>query len=491
MSQALPLSAEPSPASRRSNAWKWWLTLVLFAAAVLTYLDRQTMSLCEAEICGEFHLNNEQFGQLLAAFRGAYAISHLPAGLMADRVPMRLTYALAVGLWSAAGAAVAWARGFRPLLAMRAMLGVGEGFNWPCATRILANVFPVNDRGLASGIFNSGASVGSLIAPFIISTLAARFGWRTAFFAIGSLGFGWVLLWLATTKLHPDCLAAVNAGAKRSLAYRVRFAAGFLVIGTGLPLMAIYNGAEFWTHSRAWWAGVSAAAPLLQTWLAWLLPLILAGVVAWSLAVNGVKSIGFWMLAVVAVTINPCYYFLSDWIPKYMHDQRGLSAYSAGMVTVPIFVGGGLGGIVSGGIIKLLTARGWPLRAARGATLAVCSLLVGPVALVTQCDNVVAVIALLGLAALGITSIVANYNACQQDLSFAKVGAVAGVLGLASNVVSTVLNPLIGRHVDQTRSYTLIFVLLAVLPVASVAAVVVFDAVVHRGRTDTTGSPKA
>lgn len=73
----------------RSNAWKWWLTAVLFAATVLTYLDRQTMLLCGEMITKEFKLTDEQFGDLLAAFRWFYAFTHLAAGFLADRASVR------------------------------------------------------------------------------------------------------------------------------------------------------------------------------------------------------------------------------------------------------------------------------------------------------------------------------------------------------------------------------------------------------------------
>jgi len=119
------------------------------------------------------------------------------------------------------------------------------------------------------------------------------------------------------------------------------------------------------------------------------------------------------------------------------------------------------------------------LRGARGATLAMFGAMIAPVALITQFDNAAVVVILLGLAGLGITSIVANYTACQQDLSFANVGVVAGVLGMASNVFAAIANPYIGRYVDQTGHYALIFVLLAVLPILSVAAIIVFDSIIH------------
>ena len=480
VSHSSPAAVEPASAGSRGDAWKWWLTFVLFMATVLTYLDRQTVSLCGPIIRDEFHLSHERFGDLLAAFRWAYAITHVPAGWMADRMPIRLTYALAVGLWSAAGAAAAWVSGFRPLVFTRTVLGVGEGFNWPCSTRIVANVFSPNDRGLATGIFNGGAAVGSLMAPFVISPLADRFGWRTAFFAVGSIGFLWLGLWLVSTRRGAASHAAVNAGPARSIGYRALFSVAFLSIGVGLPWLAVYHGAAVWEPVLQWRAAVYAAWPALDAWLTYIPLFVLAAAVAVSLAVKGVKSIAFWMLAIVAVTINPCWYFLNEWIPMYMHDQHGLGDRSAGLVMVPIFVGGGLGGMLSGGVIKYLTTRGWSLRASRGTTMSVCALLVAPVALVTLCGSVAVIVALFALAALGMTAIAANYTACQQDLSFANVGVVAGILGLSSNVCSAVLDPRIGRYIDQTHGYTLIFVMIAVVPLVSVAAIIGFDAIIHR-----------
>src|SRR5208337_3768778 len=147
----------------------------------------------------EFGLNNKQYGELLASFRWSYALMQLPAGMMADRFSLRMTYGLAVGLWSLAGGAAAFVFRFPILLITRGVLGMGESFNWPCASRIVANTFPPSDRSLASGIFNSGAALGSLIAPTLIGSLALIFGWRAAFFAMGALGSLWLVLWFAVT----------------------------------------------------------------------------------------------------------------------------------------------------------------------------------------------------------------------------------------------------------------------------------------------------
>jgi ACS family hexuronate transporter-like MFS transporter len=414
-----------------SNAWKWWLTIVLFLATVLTYLDRQTMSLCASMVCKEFHLNDQQYGEVVSAFRWAYAVSHIPAGWLADRVPLRLTYALAVGLWSAAGMAAFFVASATQLLFTRSILGIGEAFNWPYATRIVATMLPPEDRGLASGIFNSGAAVGSLVAPLVITPIAIFMGWRWAFYVIGAGGLLWILLWVLATP-RGSTAHAVLGGLRRAPARK---------------------------EDR---------------------PPVRASLAGWSRAV--LLHPAFWMLFVVAITVNPCWYFLNEWIPKYLHDQRGFSYLSAGLVTTPIFLAADAGNLLSGGLIKLLTLAGWSLRAARGSTLVLAAALVLPVALVPRLECPPLCIALLAAGGLGITSIVANYTACQGDFSFANVGIVAGILGMSSNVFAALANPRIGAYVDQTGTYDRIFLLVGVVPSVSVAAILVFDSLVHGKR---------
>jgi len=409
------------------TGWKWWISIILFLATVLTYLDRQTISLCGSMISKEFNLNNEQFGQLLAAFRWAYAITHLLAGYLADHFNTRIIFAMAVGIWSMAGAAAAAVKNVFQLLVTRTVLGLGEAFNWPCATRITANMMTSEDRGLGSGIFNSGAAVGSLVAPLIIVPIAIKWGWRLSFFTIGLLGFLWIILWLAVTRKHSRVHSLLKGGGAATSDDELK---------------------------------PSRKVPVRQ----------------WAREV--LLHPAFWMLIVVSWTINPCWYFLNEWIPKYMHDQQRLGYLLAGMVTVPIFLGADLGNLFSGGLIKWLTHRGWSVRQARGFTLTCAALLILPVSLIKYADNIYVIVTLLGLAGLGITSFVANYTACQQDFSFGHVGIVAGILGMSSNVLAATVNPLIGKYIDQSGNYNLIFTLVAILPILSLLAILNFDRII-------------
>jgi ACS family hexuronate transporter-like MFS transporter len=431
--QTVPEKPELPEETETTNrdGWKWWISIILFLATVLTYLDRQTISLCGSMIAKDFHLNNEQFGQLLAAFRWAYAITHILAGYLADHFNTRIIFALAVGVWSLAGATAAAVRNVFQMLVTRSLLGIGEAFNWPCATRITANMMTSKDRGLGSGIFNSGAAVGSLIAPLIIVPIAIKWGWRAAFFVIGFIGVFWIILWLVATRKNTRANALLRGVSSED--------------GDDSKMVEP-KGRKL--SFRKW-----AAEVLLHP--------------------------AFWMLVVVSVTINPCWYFLNEWIPKYMHDQQSLGYLLAGMVTVPIFLGADLGNLFSGGLIKWLASKGWSVRKARGFTLLLAALLILPVMLIKYTQHIYIIVALLGLAGLGITSFVANYTACQQDFSFGNVGIVAGILGMSSNVFAATINPLIGRYIDQSGNYNLIFTLVAVLPILSLLAILNFDRIIN------------
>ena len=201
--------------------WRWWMCGLLFVATTVNYLDRQVLSLTAKEfIFPEFHWTDANYGTITAWFSIFYAVFMLFAGKFVDWIGTKKGYLWAIGVWSVGaclhafcGIATKWITNYETIeamrnaaqgtefiamtsvylfLAARAVLGLGEAGNFPAAIKVTAEYFPKKDRAFATSIFNSGASVGALIAPAIIPPLAWAFGWEWAFIIIGALGFIWM-----------------------------------------------------------------------------------------------------------------------------------------------------------------------------------------------------------------------------------------------------------------------------------------------------------
>src|SRR5262249_29854843 len=178
VSRAAPSVGDASIPAGRAAPWAWGICWLMFASTVLNYMDRQAIALVGPKIKDEFRIGNEDLGWVQAAFYLSYALCQLWAGYLADRWDVRRAYAGAVAWWSLAGVATAYSPTLGTLLACRALLGVGESFNWPCALRVTATVLPPADRSLGNGIFNSGAAVGAVLTPLVVPPLTVHYGWR-------------------------------------------------------------------------------------------------------------------------------------------------------------------------------------------------------------------------------------------------------------------------------------------------------------------------
>ena len=314
---------------------------------------------------------------------------------------------------------------------------------------------------------------------------------------MGGLGSLWLVLWFAVTRTQGTGCPTGRSGrrspshaalrAKRDLSPRGQwiFSTAFVGLGIGLPALAILLGPLIAGPLGRTCAAVGQAWPAVPWLLGSGLAAAAAGGVLWSLVRWRLGAVAFWMLVLIALTVNSCWYFVNEWVIVYLRNSRQLDDLRiAGMVgtlvvLTLIFVVADLGNVVSGGIIKGLVARGWSLRAARGSVMVAVAGMIAPVALVTTVESTLLAVVMLALAGMGLTSIVASFTACQQDLSFQRVGLMSGVVGMLANVATAVANPRIGAYIDQTKSYALPFILLGLLPLISVAAILVFDSVVH------------
>jgi MFS transporter, ACS family, hexuronate transporter len=188
------LEAKTAPASRL----RWVMIALAFFATAIIYLDRQTLSIVAPILIDLYHMSNETYSRIVFAFMFAYTIMNGLSGPLIDRLGTRRGYAWTTAWWSASAALHALTNGPWSLGVFRFMLGMGEAGNWPAAVKLVAEWFPVRERALASGIFNSGSTIGAILAPPAIVWVVLKFGWRSAFLGVGACGFIWLAIWLLT-----------------------------------------------------------------------------------------------------------------------------------------------------------------------------------------------------------------------------------------------------------------------------------------------------
>ncbi|MBP1676223.1 MAG: transporter [Bacteroidetes bacterium] len=215
--------------NEKMTQYRWTICTLLFFATTINYLDRQVLSLLQPILAEEFHWTDSDYGTITAIFSLAYAISMLFAGRFVDKLGTRKGYAWAIAVWSAAamlhalcGLATEWWTGIPDAKGLtdatgsivatismvsvvmfviaRILLAFGESANFPAAIKATAEYFPKRDRAFATGLFNSGANVGAILAPITVPFMAEAWGWETAFLVIGAVGFIWLAAWLIFYK---------------------------------------------------------------------------------------------------------------------------------------------------------------------------------------------------------------------------------------------------------------------------------------------------
>src|SRR5258705_5346724 len=175
---------------------RWWIVGLIFLATLINYIDRLTIAVVATVIHADLGLTNTEFGGIITWFLLVYTISQSLSGKLYDRVGTKRGFICSIVLWSIAAMAHAFARGLASLSVFRFILGLGEAGNWPGAAKTVAEWFPIRERAFGMAIFNSGAAIGSVVAPPLIVWLSLTHGWQTTFIVTGSLGFAWLVLWL-------------------------------------------------------------------------------------------------------------------------------------------------------------------------------------------------------------------------------------------------------------------------------------------------------
>jgi ACS family hexuronate transporter-like MFS transporter len=306
-----------APSRNSKGGTRWRIAWILFCSTAINYVSRQTFSVLSPMIASQFHLSHTQLGKIMSAFQVSYALTWLAGGVVLDIVGTRLGLAIAVVLWSVVNMLTGFAGSAFGFAVSRFMLGIGEGFNWPGASKAVAEWFPDHERSLAVAIFDSGSSVGGAIAALAIPWIALAAGWRWAFIFSGTLGFVWLFAWLRIYRplnQHPtvqaDELQLIRAGQ------------------TIIP------------------------ASNVSGWRKWL---------------NLARNKNLWAIVLGRGLTDPIWWFYVFWLPQYLNDARGFSLQRiAAFGWIPFVaadVGNFTGGAISGYAIKrgmsVISARIW------------------------------------------------------------------------------------------------------------------------------------
>jgi ACS family hexuronate transporter-like MFS transporter len=408
----------PADAYKPVGRVRWGICGLIFAVTTINYIDRQVVSVLKPTLDATFHWTQTDYGHIVLAFSTAYAIGQFCVGFFLDRVGVRRGLALAVVLWSLAaiGAGLigylpmntAMARGSTALAVagvsvlafgtMRFLLGLAEAANFPAAIKTVAQWFPQKERSVATGFVNAGSNVGALATPLIVPILTLRFGWPTAFFVTGALGFLWLLAWLRYYR-DPAEHEGLSTG---ELAY---------IRSDQAP----------------------AVAPILWT------------------ALLGKRQT--WAFSIAKFCSDPVWWFYLFWAPDFFHHRFGLDLKSFGWPLAVIYLMADFGSVIGGWFSCYLMGRGWTVNAARKTAMLVCALCVLPVIGSVYTDNVWVAVGLIGLAASAHQGWSSNLFTLISDTTPGPaVGSVCGIGGTAGAVGVMLMAPFIGYILDKTHN---------------------------------------
>lgn len=394
-----------------SSRLRWTLMAMLSLLFVINFVDREVLSVLAPLLRDELHFSNTDYSLMIVSFLLGMAIFQLPIGALIDRIGTRAGIAWIFCWWSIVSALHAGARSLGQFCGLRFGLGAGECGNYSGGLKFIAENFPLRERTLAAGLFNSCTFVGTVIAPPLVVWLTVHFSWRMAFLIPSSVSLLWLIPWLL---LFPRGLSKRRAD-----------------VTTGST-----NGAP--SHS------VRYLLSLRQMW----------GVI------------------VIRALSGPLSHFYWFWLPEYLKRARHISLEMVGAVVwIPFFCGGC--GNMFGGWLSSMLLRRHSLAFARrvpffiGAAMAIVSNL-----LVFGAPSLSAALVILSVALLGANMMEPCFMSLITDIfPDRSTGRVTGITGIADNSMSLALMLTTGIVLDHF-SYFPVFIAAAVLPALQVASVV-------------------
>ncbi len=391
------------------------ISLIMLGATV-NYLTRSTLSVAAPTLIKDLNIGPKEYSWINAAFQGAIMLQPF-CGYVLDVLGLKTGYAIFAIAWSFINMAHAFARSWPMFAVLRGLLGLAEGSANPAGMKATSEWFPANERGIAGGIYNIGASVGSMVAPPLVAWAIIFYNWQFAFVITGSLGLLWVILWwlfYQSPSTHPNLSeqerAYIAAGQEPALAVTTR------------------------------------PSPI-----------------------RIVQQRNFWGIALPRFLADPTWGTLTVWLPLYLSTVRHMDLKQIALTAWLPFLAADIGCIFGGFLSRIFQKRGLTLINSRRATFTFGALIMVGVAFVGAVESPYTALALLSLAGFAHQTLSVTVITMSSDLfPRSEVATVAGMAGVFGNLGLLLFSLAIGGLVT-TVGYSPFFVCLGLLDLVGAA----------------------
>ena len=413
---------------------RWIIIGLIFLATVINYIDRSALAIMwgnedvEGSISQSLGLTKEHYSYILNIFMVAYALGQLFSGKLFDKVGTRIGYVISIGVWGISSFFHSMASGLLSLSFLRSTLGLSEAGNWPGAVKSNAEWFPIKERAIAQGLFNAGASIGSVIAPPFIAALFVAYGWRITFMVIGSFGILWIIPWLLINKSGPKTHPWITEEEQKHI--------------TEGQSLADQNATED-TKGKS-------------------LKEILSHKESWAIVVG-------------RFFLEPIWWLFVGWMPIYLFDVYGFNVKEVGMFAWVPYVGAAIGSISGGYVSGKIIAKTNSIDKGRKTTILIGGIIMfaGLIATVLFADSAEIFVAIVFFVLFGFQFAISNVQTLPSDFfsgkSVGSLAGLAGMIGVFSVIIMNFLIPIVAEV-----SYTPIFIAIAIFVPLGVGAIYFF-----------------
>lgn len=392
---------------------RWIIISLIFLATLINYIDRLTISVLAPKIMERLDLSNTEFGGIATWFLLAYTVSQSLSGRLYDKIGVKKGFSLSITVWSLAGMATAFASGLRSLSICRFVLGLGEAGNWPGAAKTVSEWFPAKQRALGMAIFNSGAAIGSVVAPPVIVGLYHYFNdWHQVFLVTGALGFVWLAVWLWAydspenhrwiTKEEYDLIKSDD---------KARAEVGEVAIEDD--------------------TGTALAQPRQLGWLELL------------------TYRQTWAIILARALVDPIWWLYITWLPLFLSQVHGFDLKQIGLFAWVPYVAADAGSLFGGWLSGYLIGRGWSVNSARKAVIVFAACLMPAGILAAFTGDAMTALGLIAVVLFGFQVWINNVQTLPSDFYASNaVGSVAGMGGTGAGIGSMIFIFTTGVVVD-------------------------------------------